>query len=66
MTDGTVVSIHYAFKIKATAKGGANVSKDVNVSIIICGYETLSLVDSNIISKTLVVRDNVTDSINIP
>jgi len=43
-TDGTVVDIPYAFKIKAIADGGSTVTKDISSKIIVCGTETLSLV----------------------
>lgn len=60
-TDGTVAEIPYVFQIKAIADGGAFVIKDVNSKIIVCGTETLTLVNSVDLSTSLVVRANVSD-----
>ena len=40
-----------------------SIIKDVTVKIIVCGTETLSLANSALIENTLVVRDNVTETI---
>ena len=65
MTDGTVQSVDFSFNIKATASGGATVSKAVAISIVVCGFEAITLVSPSQIDKTLVVRDNVTDTIPV-
>jgi len=44
--DGTVLSIAREFKIKATASGGSVAWKTVTANIIVCGSETIGLVDS--------------------
>jgi len=62
MTDGTVLTIDYSFKIKATA-GANTITKDVTVKLIVCGSETVALANSALIENILVVRDNVTDTI---
>lgn len=56
--DGTVLSIAREFQIKATAKGG-NVSawKAVKADIIVCGSETVSLIDASKI--TYLVSDAI-------
>jgi len=45
--DGTVLSIAREFKIKATASGGSVAWKTVTANIIVCGSETITLVDSS-------------------
>ena len=65
MTDGTVVNIEHPFKVKAIAEGGASLNKDILARIIVCGFESISLASPSLIERTLVVRDNVTDSIGV-
>lgn len=64
-TDGTVVNIENAFKVKAVAEGGASLIKDITARIIVCGLETITLASAARIDKTLVVRDNVTETIDV-
>jgi len=64
-TDGTVTSIEHHFKIKAIAEGGASQLKDVKVTLIVCGWEQLSLVNQDPLSHTLIVRDNVTQTVDL-
>jgi len=53
MTDGTVVTQTFDFKIKATARGNVVLTKDVQVTVVICGSESVSLIDSANYLKTL-------------
>jgi len=53
MTDGTVTSLVFAFKIKATAEGGVSATKDISLTIAVCGDESLSVVDAAVFEKTL-------------
>lgn len=61
-TDGSVGTIDYSFKVKAT-QITSTVIKDITVKIRVCGTETISLANSALIENSLVVRDNVTDTI---
>jgi len=45
MTDGTVISLDYSFTIRASAFGGAAVSKAVTISIFVCRNEVISLIE---------------------
>ncbi len=65
MTDGMVVSIDYPFKVRAVAEGGTSIEKEINAKIIVCGWEHISLVSSSAIEHTLIVRDNVTETIDL-
>jgi len=45
--DGTVLTIPYTIKIKASNGGGSVGYKDVTITIVICGSEVLSLDNAN-------------------
>jgi hypothetical protein len=45
------------FKIKVTASGGAEQTKDVSAKIIVCRSETISLVDSSLITYNMYRMD---------
>jgi len=60
MTDGTVLSFEYLFKVKATATGGATSTKDVKVTIIVCGSETLTHPTQATYAKTLDIGASAT------
>jgi len=64
-TDGTVINIEHQFRVKAVAKGGASQVKDVTARVIVCGFEVITLASPSQIDKTLIVRDNVTDTIPV-
>ena len=51
--DGTVLSIAREFQIKATASGGSVAWKAVTANIIVCGLETVGLIDSSKIVYSL-------------
>jgi len=53
MTDGTVTSLNFNFKIKITAAGGVTSTKDVSLTITVCGSEALTLADSTVYEKIL-------------
>jgi hypothetical protein len=58
MTDGTVVSETFDFKIKAVALGGASLTKEVSVTVTICGSESITPADSSEYSKWLSIDPN--------
>lgn len=60
MTDGTVLSLEYLLKVKATATGGATSTKDVKVTIIVCGSETLTHPTQATYAKTLDIGASAT------
>jgi len=60
MTDGTVVTQTFDFKIKATARGNVVLTKDIQVEVVICGSESLSLADSSVYFKTLDIGPSAT------
>jgi hypothetical protein len=49
--DGTVINLNTTFKVVAEASGGASAEVMIDSSIIVCGYETLELVDEAIPNK---------------
>ena len=61
MTDGTIVAQTFNFKIKAIARGNVSLTKDVIVEIVICGSETISLVDSAIYEKVMDIGPTATE-----
>jgi len=64
MTDGTVVDETFAFKIKATAFGDPSdkptLTKDVSITVTICGSESLSLVSADPYTQTLDIGPSAT------
>ncbi len=52
MTDGTVTEVTYSFKVVATS-GTNSASKDVSVTISICGSETISAMDATPFVQTI-------------
>jgi hypothetical protein len=50
MTDGSVTEVEFNLKIRATVEGGVSITKDVKITVTVCGSETLSVVDSSVLS----------------
>jgi hypothetical protein len=48
MTDGSVIEQVYDFRIKAVADGGSIMMKHIQVRIIVCRYETISAVNTEL------------------
>jgi hypothetical protein len=55
--DGTILEITRSFIIKVSAKGGAELTKDVEAKIIVCRTETISLVDPSLITYNMYRMD---------
>jgi len=53
MTDGSVVAQTFDFKIKAISKGGAFLTKDISVSVTICGSEIITPAVDSTFKKSL-------------
>jgi hypothetical protein len=58
LTDGRVVEQEFDFKIKATARGGNSISMSIEVIIVVCGSEVITLVDQATYSRSVVIAPN--------
>jgi hypothetical protein len=63
--DGQTLNITKEFKVKATAEGGAVGYQTIEIDIVVCGYEVVSLVDSTTVAESLQVRYNTTAEVNM-
>jgi len=55
MTDGTVVTQTFDFKIKTTARGKATLIKDVSITVTICGSETITPASESAYTQSIAI-----------
>jgi hypothetical protein len=55
-TDGTITTVDYPFKIKAVAEGGAFIWKQFVARVVVCRYESVTLLQPTPVQNTLQVR----------
>ncbi len=64
--EDSVVAFDYSFKVRATAGGGAQAFKQIDVSIVVCRNEVLSPVDPSLLTVSMAIRpDAVADTIDL-